>query len=200
MNTQEVFTINKGEAHSWNRNYERVGDDFVTVPALWEKDSINYIVNEMSDDLETLGADLSTEGDTSKVSVGDIVVIYSRGKFRTAIVNKVAKTKITAGYTTQGALDDMRNKIANGWTHISKLVQDGGVHHPNVTNKSTNEFWALEQTVETETETGVIARRTGDLAETVEIEMKMEDGSVTNLKMTCDDAHRLFEALGELAC
>jgi hypothetical protein len=172
---------------------------------------VDYIINEMSDDPETLGADLSTESDVSKVSVGDIVVIWSRGKYRTAIVNNVGRKNIKAGYATVGGIEDARKRLA--WqnedpSHMNygrKLVQDGGDMHATVTNKSTNYFWALEQTVETETEeteteTGVIARRTGDLAETVEIEMKMEDGSVTNLKMTCDDAHRLFEALGELAC
>jgi|TARA_B100001939_G_scaffold192534_1_gene165539 hypothetical protein len=166
---------------------------------------VDYIINEMSDDPETLGADLSTESDVSKVSVGDIVVIWSRGKYRTAIVNNVGRKNIKAGYATVGGIEDARKRLA--WqnedpSHMNygrKLVQDGGDMHATVTNKSTDYFYALKQT-ETETETGVIARRTGDLAETVEIEMKMEDGSVTNLKMTCDDAHRLFEALGELAC
>ena len=135
----KVFTINKGEAHSWQPNYEEVGDELVTVPALWEKDSINYILNEIVARPET------DQATTQEVSVGDVVIIHSRGYYRTAIVNHVARTKITAGYTTQGALDDMRTKIAtpDKWNWISTLVQDGGEHHPTITNKSTNEFWLV---------------------------------------------------------
>jgi hypothetical protein len=144
MNTQEVFTINKGEAHGDGQRYSK--ETSLTVAATWTKDSAKYILNETSktfNGLSYLEAQ-SHIADISEVSVGDVVVIYSRGMFRTAIVNHVAKTKITAGYTTQGAIDGMRTKFAsNKWHLISKLVQDGGVHHPNVTNKATNEFWQI---------------------------------------------------------
>lgn len=134
MNTQEVFTINKGEAHGDSQN-------------TWNKDSADYIINETSKTINGLSY-LEAQNhiaDISNVSVGDAVVIYSRGMFRTAIVNHVAKTKITAGYTTQGAIDGIRTKIAtpDKWNWISTLVQDGGTHHPTITNKSTNEFWQI---------------------------------------------------------
>ena len=133
----KVFTINKGEAHGDAWTYSR--ETGLSVANTWTKDSANYILNEIVARPET------AQATTQEVSVGDVVIIHSRGYYRTAIVNHVARTKITAGYTTQGALDDMRRKIAMSgiWTHITKLVQDGGEHHPNITNKSTNEFWLV---------------------------------------------------------
>ena len=111
---------------------------------------VNYVVCEMSDDPKTLGADLSTESDISKVSVGDVVVIYSRGKYRTAIVNNVGRKNVKAGYATVGGIEDARKRLAypHHPNHGKKLVQDGGDMHATVTNKSTDRFWALEQSLE----------------------------------------------------
>jgi hypothetical protein len=145
MNTQEVFTINNGEAHGDGKTWNR--ETGLAEGYTWTKDSANYILNETSKTFNGLSHEEAQDhtADISEVSVGDVVVIFSRGMFRTAIVNKVAKTKITAGFTTQGAVDGMKTKIAtpDKWVWISTLVQDGGAHHPNVTNKATNEFWVI---------------------------------------------------------
>ncbi len=124
----KVFTITTGDRCGWS---------------VWTRDPADYILNQIVTDQNRWSE--SNQANTQEVSVGDVVVIHSRGHYRTAIVNHVARTKITAGFTTQGAIDEMQRKIADPkFTRFQdKLVQDGGSHHPNVTNKSTNEFWLI---------------------------------------------------------
>lgn len=58
-------------------------------------------------------------GSLDELSVGDRVAVYSRGRTREALVEKIGRKNATAIYTTEGALADAA-KIA-GFTSVARL-------------------------------------------------------------------------------
>lgn len=56
-----------------------------------------------------------------EISVGDLVVIYSRGTERVAFVEKIGRTNVTAVYTTQGAIDSAHKIVSFGHSTPAKL-------------------------------------------------------------------------------
>lgn len=54
--------------------------------------------------------------------VGDRVVIWTRGAYREALIEKVGRTNITCVYTTEGALKDAHK--AAGWRTPDRLRED----------------------------------------------------------------------------
>ena len=56
------------------------------------------------------------------IEIGDLVAIYSRGRERVARVTKVGPKRVTAEYTTRGAVDEAQ-RIAGGFS-ISRAQAD----------------------------------------------------------------------------
>ena len=59
----------------------------------------------------------------SDVALGDIVVIHSRGQYRSGLVTKVGKTNVTASYITAGGIADGQ-RILDRYTEYVRRGRD----------------------------------------------------------------------------